>query len=129
MYTNIIQLKDWRSSPTVLKEFNRQIESLRDNLEELLDSKEESLDDLEEVLKWAVHKNFSIEDNTVQNSLKQFVDMISFDENVPKITSFETIINLVEALDEIIIEQIVCLTNKRLESLRLKWHLINDSLD
>lgn len=126
---NIIQIKDWMRSPSALKGLDRQIQDLFDKLEELLDSKEDNLNDLDEVLQWAINNKISIEDARLRNSLEQFADATSLDEKLPEITSFETIVSLVEALDELIIEKIVSLTDKRLEALRLKWQLINDSTD
>lgn len=129
MSDNIIQIKDWMRSPSALKGLDRQIQDLFDKLEELLDSKEDNLNDLDEVLQWAINNKISIEDARLRNSLEQFADATSLDEKLPEITSFETIVSLVEALDELIIEKIVSLTDKRLEALRLKWQLINDSTD
>lgn len=129
MSDNIIQIKDWMRSPAALKGLDRQIQDLFDKLEELLESKEQNLNDLDEVLQWAVNNKVDINDTRLKNSLDQFVDAVSLEEKLPKVTSFETITTLVEALDELIIEKIVSLTDKRLESLRLKWQLLNKSTD
>lgn len=129
MSDNIIQIKDWMRSPAALKGLDRQIQDLCEKLEELLDSKEQNLSDLDEVLQWAINNKITMDDARLQSSLDQFVDAVSLDEKLPKITSFETIITLVESLDELIIEKIVSLTDKRLESLRLKWQLLHQPTD
>lgn len=127
MGDNIIQIKDWMRSPAALRGLDRQVQDLFDKFEELLDSKEHNLNDLDEVLQWAVNNKIPTDDARLKSSLEQFVDSICLDEKLPKVTSFETIVSLVEALDELIIEKIVSLTDKRLESLRLKWQLLEDS--
>ncbi|WP_032113029.1 hypothetical protein [Candidatus Paracaedibacter symbiosus] len=125
MSDNIIQIKDWMRSPAALKGLDRQILDLSNKLEELLDSKEQNLSDLEGLFQWAIDNQIKLDDPRFQNSLDQFVDAISLDEELPKITSFNTITALVETLDELIFEKVVSLTEKRLEALRLKWQILN----
>ena len=113
-------------SPAALRGIDRQIQDLADKLEELMDSKEQSVSDLEDLLQWAIDTKVPMQDSRIQSSLEQFVDDVCLDDEPIKIASFHTISTLIEDLDEVIIENIVDLTKKRLEALRLKWQLIND---
>lgn len=124
---NIIQIKNWLRSPVALRGLDRQIQDLSNKLDELVDSKEQSVSDLEDLLQWAINNKVAIHDLRLQSSLEQFVETVSLDDDPLKVTSFDTIVTLVEALDEVIIENTVSLTQKRLEALRLKWQLISET--
>ena len=126
MSDNIIQIKNWMRSPAALRGIDRQIQDLANKLEELMDSKEQSVSDLEDLLQWAIDTKTPMRDSRFQSSLVQFADDVCLDDEPVKIASFNTISTLLEDLDEVIIENIVDLTKKRLEALRLKWQLIND---
>jgi len=123
---NIIQIKNWLKSPVALRGLDRQIQDLSHKVDELIDSKEQSVGDLEDIFQWAVDNKIAIHDLRIQSSLEQFADTVCLDDEPVKITSFETIVTLIEALDEVIIENAVSLTQKRLEALRLKWQLISE---
>lgn len=127
MNDNIIQIKNWLRSPVALRGLDRQIQDLSNKLDELIDSKEQSVSDLEDLFQWAINNKVAIHDLRLQSSLEQFVDAVCLDDEALKVTSFDTIVTLVEALDEVIIENTVSLTEKRLEALRLKWQLISET--
>lgn len=125
MSDNIIQIKNWLRSPKALRGLDRQIQDLSNKVDELIDSKEQSVSDLEDLFEWAITNNVAIHDIRLQSSLEQFVDAVCLDDAPLKVTSFDTIITLIEALDEVISENVTSLTNKRLEALRLKWQIMS----
>lgn len=127
MSDNIIQIKNWLRSPTALRGLDRQIHDLSNKVEDLIDSKEQSLCELEEVLEWAVNNKISLNDLRLQSSFEQFVDTVSLEDDPIQITSFETIVQLVEELEEVIKQNMLSLTKKRLEALHLKWQILQEN--
>lgn len=127
MSDNIIQIKNWLRSPTALRGLDRQIHDLSNKVEDLIDSKEQSLCELEEILEWAVNNKISLNDLRLQSSFEQFVDTVSLEDDPIQLTSFETIVQLVEALEEVIRQNTLSLTKKRLEALHLKWQLLQEN--
>lgn len=123
---NVIQIRNWLRSPMAFKGLDKQINNLTNKFEELLDAKYQTILDLDNLLQWAVDKKIDIKDFRFQEGLRSFSEAISVDEEAPPINTFADISCLIEEIDELILEKIVSLTEKRLESLRLKWNLVTN---